>query len=100
MSDKVKNHTNNITEIYEPTNIDWTASTLLNGTGWYSVCYCNGKFVAVGTGDDIAIYGSNGINWTETSLPPINSSSMSAAYGYSAYKKDIYQDFYESYQMR
>ena len=40
---------------------------------WQSVCYGNGKFVAVAGGVDasttIAAYSTDGINWTQTTLP-------------------------------
>ena len=37
---------------------------------WTSVCYGNGKFVAVATwGTDVAAYSEDGINWIQTTLP-------------------------------
>ena len=50
----------------------WAQSTLPADVGWSSVCYGNGKFVAVagGTaGTNIAAYSTDGINWTKSTLP-------------------------------
>lgn len=46
-----------------------TRGTLPTGTGWSSVCYGDGKFVAVLSGSSIAAYSTDGITWTETTLP-------------------------------
>ena len=36
---------------------------------WQSVCYGNGKFVAVASNSNTAAYSTDGINWTQTTLP-------------------------------
>jgi hypothetical protein len=46
----------------------------LSNTEWRSIAYTNGKFVAVGTGTfgsngSIAVYSTDGINWTASTLP-------------------------------
>ena len=46
---------------------------------WYSVCYGNGKFVAV-PNDSTAAYSTDGINWTAATLPS-NKSWYSVCYG-------------------
>ena len=47
----------------------WTQSTLPASANWTSVCYGDGKFVAVTYGSTIAAYSTDGINWTQTTLP-------------------------------
>jgi hypothetical protein len=39
---------------------------LLKGS-WYGVTYGNGKFVAINSNE--AIYSTDGINWTATTMP-------------------------------
>ena len=53
---------------YSTDGITWTQTNLPSSTGWTSVTYGNGKFVAVTSGDTAA-YSTNGITWTQTSLP-------------------------------
>ena len=36
---------------------------------WHSVCYGNGKFVAVAYNANVAAYSTDGINWTQTTMP-------------------------------
>ena len=36
---------------------------------WQSVCYGNGKFVAMAMNSTIAAYSADGITWTKTTLP-------------------------------
>ena len=47
----------------------WIQTTLPASTYWISVCYGNGKFVAVARGSNIAAYSTDGINWTQATLP-------------------------------
>ena len=47
-------------------NIDITMPA---STYWRSVCYGNGKFVAVAYDSSIAAYSADGINWTQSTLP-------------------------------
>ena len=45
-------------------------ATLPVNAGWRSICYGDGKFVAVGGSDlSIAAYSTDGINWTQSTLP-------------------------------
>ena len=63
------------------TFLSWKKKTIPDSNNWKSICYGNGKFVAVWDSDDIVIYSTDGITWTETTLPTINSSWMSVFYG-------------------
>ena len=47
---------------------------------WQSVCYGNGKFVAVVNASDIAAYSTDGVTWTQTTLPA-NTDWQSVCYG-------------------
>ena len=47
----------------------WNQSTLPATANWNSVCYGNGKFVAVANNSNIAAYSTDGINWTQSTLP-------------------------------
>ena len=53
---------------YSTDGITWTQTNLPSVTGWTSVTYGDGKFVAVAS-SDTAAYSTNGITWTQTSLP-------------------------------
>ena len=57
----------------------WTQRTLPSG-GWYSVTYGNGTFAAVANGSSIAATSSDGITWTQRTLPA-NTSWQSVTYG-------------------
>ena len=50
----------------------WTQGTMPNTQGWRSVCYGNGKFVAVSgssSSSNVFTYSTDGINWTEGTMP-------------------------------
>ena len=47
----------------------WTQATLPASEDWSSVCYGNGKFVAVASYSNIAAYSTDGVNWTQATLP-------------------------------
>ena len=47
----------------------WVQSTMPSNANWSSVCYGNGKFVAVTNGSNIAAYGIGGISWPQTTMP-------------------------------
>ena len=47
----------------------FVAATLPNSANWQSVCYGNGKFVAVAAGTNKAAYSVDGITWTAATLP-------------------------------
>ena len=49
--------------------LKWTQSTMPSNSKWHSVCYGNGKFVAVGGTSNIFAYSTDGINWTEGTMP-------------------------------
>jgi len=53
---------------YSNDGIKWELSELPK-MAWYGVCYGNGKFVAVAYMSYTAVYSTNGINWTETTIP-------------------------------
>ena len=46
----------------------WTTCTMPSSQNWQSVCYGNGKFVAI-TSSNIFAYSTDGINWTEGTIP-------------------------------
>ena len=46
----------------------WTEKTLPSSRQWYSVCYGNGKFVAIAYNSSYYAYSTNGINWTQGSI--------------------------------
>ena len=50
-------------------NITWAQGTLSSSQNWQSVCYGNGKFVAVNSSSDIFAYSTDGINWTQSTMP-------------------------------
>ena len=49
----------------------WSVSeaTVPSNQYWRSVCYGNGKFVAVGSNPNMSAYSSDGINWTQGNIP-------------------------------
>ena len=52
--------------------ITWGIGRMPITANWRSVCYGNGKFVAVSgdkNGSNIAAYSTDGINWTPSTLP-------------------------------
>ena len=64
--------------------ITWTQTTLPTSTRWYSVCYGDGKYVAVAYNSKISAYSTDGITWTQTTLP-INRYWQSVCYGDGKY---------------
>ena len=54
-------------------SIVWTQGTMPSSQEWQSVCYGNGKFVAIsGAGNNssnVFTYSSDGINWTKGTMP-------------------------------
>lgn len=46
----------------------WVESTMTY-LQWAYVCYGDGKFVAVSQENTIAAYSTDGVNWTQTTLP-------------------------------
>lgn len=47
---------------------------------YHSICYGDGKFVAAPFNSNVAVYSTDGINWTQTTLPVVGS-WYSIAYG-------------------
>ena len=50
----------------------WTQGNMSSTNFWNSICYGNGKFVAVGGGNpssNIYVYSTDGISWTEGTMP-------------------------------
>ena len=58
----------------------WTEGTMPSSQNWYSVCYGNGKYVAVSWNSNIFAYSTDGINWTEGTMPS-SKSWKSVCYG-------------------
>ena len=67
-----------------PTGVEkpkWIRSTLPTADGWASVCYGGGKFVAIAI-EGSAAYSTDGINWTQSTLPTATDASWwSVCYG-------------------
>ena len=59
----------------------WIQTTLPANTDWYSVCYGDGKFVAVASDIDTGAYSTDGINWTSMTMPSGSSFWGSVCYG-------------------
>lgn len=59
---------------------NWTDVTLPASANWTSVCYGNGKYVAVARGSTTAIYSTNGTSWNSATLPA-SASWSSVCYG-------------------
>jgi len=70
--------------VYSVDGETWNATILPSHAYWHSVCYGNGKFVAVADsssgGSNKAAYSDDGIIWTETTLPS-NENWKSVCYG-------------------
>ena len=60
-----KNYNN---KVYKESSI-WTQGTAPSKQAWVSVCYGNGKFVAIAESTIIFAYSTDGINWTEGTMP-------------------------------
>ena len=50
--------------------ISWTQGTMPSSENWISVCYGNGKYVAVSTTNNTSnmAYSANGVNWTQGNM--------------------------------
>ena len=66
---------------YSTDGITWTNSTFPSSRGWLSVCYGNGKFVAVAWNSNTFAYSTDGITWTESTISSTNRWWMSVCYG-------------------
>ena len=49
--------------------LKWTEGTMPSSTSWQSVCYANGKYVAVAYNTNIMAYSTDGISWTQGNMP-------------------------------
>ena len=71
---------------YIKLEIKWyETSNGLNERWWQSICYGNGKYVAVASSSNTFAYSTNGINWTETSNGLNRRSWQSICYGKDKY---------------
>ena len=64
-------------------NFNWTQGNMPSNQSWTSVCYGNGKYVAVVSGvapSNIMAYSTDGISWTQGNMP-ISRSWHSVCYG-------------------
>ena len=61
-------------------NIDGK-TTLSKSADWHSVCYGNGKFVAVASSSNIASYSTDGITWTSVTISSSSAQWYSVCYG-------------------
>ena len=62
-------------------NPTWTQGTMPSIRYWQSVCYGNGKYVAVASNNsNVMAYSTNGISWTQGNMP-INRYWYSVCYG-------------------
>ena len=50
-------------------NPTWTEGNVPSSQEWFSVCYGNGKYVAIGYNSNIMAYSTDGINWTQGNMP-------------------------------
>lgn len=63
----------------------WVQTTLPASANWESICYGNGKFVAVAFYSNTIAYSTDGINWTQATLPA-NDYWQSVCYGNGKYQ--------------
>ena len=61
---------------YSEDGINWTQTKMPTSSSWQSVCYGNGKFVAVAKDSNTAAYSKDGVNWTQTRTPDLNPSPI------------------------
>lgn len=64
----------------EITSMEWNKTTMPSTAYWKSVCYGDGKFVAVAQNSDAVAYSEDGIIWIQTELP-ISANWHSVCYG-------------------
>ena len=64
--------------------LNWTQGNMPSRQSWSSVCYGNGKYVAVVNYSNIMAYSTDGINWTEGNMPS-RQSWTSVCYGNGKY---------------
>ena len=64
--------------------LSWTQGTMPSSQSWYSVCYGNGKYVAISFNSNIMAYSTDGISWTQGTMPS-DQYWMSVCYGNDKY---------------
>ena len=67
---------------YSEDGINWTTGNSIGSDGWQSVCFGNGKFVAVALyGTNRNAYSEDGITWTASNSIDVNSEWYLVCYG-------------------
>ena len=70
---------------YSTNGIEWTQGNMPSSQNWQSVCYGNGKYVAVGNyNSNIMAYSTDGISWTQGTMPS-SQNWQSVCYGNGKY---------------
>ena len=73
---------NNSYFAYSTDGINWTEGTISNtGRIWFSICYGNGKYVAVALDTNYFAYSMDGITWTEGTISDTSRNWHSVCYG-------------------
>ncbi len=49
--------------------VDWSLSSLPTSAKWQSICYGNGKFVAIAYYEKYVAYSTDGVTWKQANLP-------------------------------
>ena len=70
---------------YSTDGIKWTEGALGYDVEWSSVCYGNGKFVAVSNSFNYFAYSTDGINWTKGTISSTSRYWNSVCYGNNKY---------------
>ena len=70
---------------YSTDGIKWTEGALGYDVEWSSVCYGNGKFVAVSSAFNYFAYSTDGINWTKGTISSTSRYWNSVCYGNNKY---------------
>ena len=79
-------------------NNDWTRGTISNTSRfWWSVCYGNGKYVAIANESNYFAYSTDGINWTESTISSTSRKWWSVCYGNGKFVAVTYQSNYFAY---
>ena len=62
----------------------WIEGTMPSSQNWYSVCYGNGKYVAIAYNSNVFAYSTDGITWSQGNMPS-KQQWRSVCYGDSKY---------------
>ena len=77
---------------------DWMeTSSGLNNREWFSICYGDGKYVALARNSNYSAYSTDGITWTETSSGLNTRTWHSICYGNDKYVSIAYSSNYFAY---